>query len=360
MKPWRIAILLMAVSAATGCRVDPAVVLLERENRLQEDRIFELEGMIEDYEFELASLRRENDGLTESQRGHSDGEASPPRIDSPPEKPGTLDVQGPPLIEAPSDPVLDPGYQESEFPPNSEAPPYEPPATGTLDLGTPANEGGDGNFVEPILPLSRQSDSRRVERIELAELFSGGYDRDGQEGHEGIRVVIEPVDGMGRAVDAPADISVVVLDPALEGEAQRVARWDYTTEEVAAIAGRSDMSGCLSLEMAWPKGPPENEELRLAVRYTTADGRRLESQQPIRVVLPSSSSIGWAPSERRDDVGRDDDRQATRSLSAPLPQSSWSSSSRRAATAPLSEPRTPEPRAAASGVARPTWSPTRR
>jgi len=49
-----------------------------------------------------------------------------------------------------------------------------------------------------------------------------------------LLVVVEPRDRTGRTVDAPANMSVVVIDPALEGNAARVARWDFTVAETAA------------------------------------------------------------------------------------------------------------------------------
>ena len=70
-------------------------------------------------------------------------------------------------------------------------------------------------------------------------------------------------------------MSVVVLDPAFEGEAARVARWDFTAAETAAMFRRTGTESAIHLTMAWPGDPPAHGKLHLFVRYVTADGRKL-------------------------------------------------------------------------------------
>ena len=112
-------------------------------------------------------------------------------------------------------------------------------------------------------------------------------------------MVVEPRDRAGRTVDAPADMSVVVIDPALEGNAARVARWDFTAAETAAMFRRSGSSLAIHLTMAWPGDPPAHHKLHLFVRYVTADGRKLQADQPIEVALAGDRTTRWTPSDRR-------------------------------------------------------------
>ena len=91
-------------------------------------------------------------------------------------------------------------------------------------------------------------------------------------------------------------MSVVVLDPALrdeEGKAACVARWDFTAAETAAMFRRSGANRAIHLTMTWPGDPPKHGKLHLFVRYVTADGRKLEADQPIEVALPGEKSARW-------------------------------------------------------------------
>ena len=58
-------------------------------------------------------------------------------------------------------------------------------------------------------------------KLVINKRLTGGLDRDGHNGDEGVLVVFEPRDAQDRLVNAVGDVSIVVMDPALEGAAQR-------------------------------------------------------------------------------------------------------------------------------------------
>ena len=134
--------------------------------------------------------------------------------------------------------------------------------------------------------------------IAIDRTFTGGINSGDRSGDQGLLVVVEPHDRAGRAVDAPAEMSVVVLDPAVldnAGKAARVGRWDFTAAETAGLFRSTDSSRAVHLAMAWPAEPPRHNKLHLFVRYQTADGRRLEADAPIEVALPGQRQAGWTP-----------------------------------------------------------------
>ncbi len=142
-------------------------------------------------------------------------------------------------------------------------------------------------------PLTPSGDSRRVAGITLNRTLTGSILADDRSGDQGLLAVIEPRDREGQTVDAPAEVSLVVLDPALKGDAARVARWDFTAAETAAMFRRSGSSQAIHLTTVWPGDPPAHRKLHLFVRYVTADGRKLQADQPIEVVLPGDQTTRW-------------------------------------------------------------------
>ena len=120
---------------------------------------------------------------------------------------------------------------------------------------------------------------------ELPEIYETIKRGEGVDGLETVRIrkdgtpvevslTISPIkDAAGRPVDAPADMDVAVLDPALQGEAARVARWNFTAAETAAMFRRSGSSQAIHLTTAWPGDPrlhPSALEKRPAARGATA------------------------------------------------------------------------------------------
>jgi hypothetical protein len=133
-----------------------------------------------------------------------------------------------------------------------------------------------------------------VAQITLNTTISGGYSRTEGNGDEGLLLVVEPRDMSGNILDAPAEINVVLLDPALDTEAGRVARWDFTEAQTAGMILGGQNRG-IHLELRWPSRPPTHDKLTLFIRYKTHDGRKLQIERPVTVALPADRSTRQPP-----------------------------------------------------------------
>lgn len=295
MKTWRFAVVGLLLLAIAGCRSDPAREILERELRRKEDEIYRLKWALED-------LQDTSSCSDDWRPRSSEPEAAPSR------RSGSAPPSGatPPAIELPSRPTE--GVPDSLVPPGAPDVPehLRGPSGPALekDAEAPAaRTDNDGvSAVVPLLgaPIRPSGDSRRATTIALNRTMTGGINGGGADGDQGLMAVVEPRDAAGRAVDAPAEISVVVLDPAItdaEGKAVCVARWEYTAAETAELFRRSGSSLAIHLMMAWPDERPKHNKLHLFTRYVTADGRKLQDDMPIEIALPGDRSNRWTPAE---------------------------------------------------------------
>lgn len=268
------------LALAVGCRANSAHELVERELMSQENRIYELEDTVAEYQARLDSAQRENESLLAElgryrtsgksrvkrveDNGRVDDEMAPPVIES---GETGLPLNGAPLIAPP-----DPHVPEGEHLAKKGKVPAKP---------TAAARRGLQKKPEPRGPVDRV-----VMNVTLNRKLTGGHNVDGQPGDEGVMVVVEPLNGAGDLVEVPGQVSIVVLDPAVEGEAARVARWDFSSKEAADHLKRTPMGDGLHFDLRWPHAPPTHRILNLYVRYTTADGRRLQVEKQIEVDPP--------------------------------------------------------------------------
>jgi len=304
MKSWQLAVCGLVLMVVAGCQANrSSVALLERENSELEAKIFELAGLVKD-------CRRENAGLRK-RLGSVDGEAPAGQLEKDEsERSDFPDRMESPAIEVPAAEIpaeefgrrfLEPERlvppEESPAFPNQEAPRWPSAAPQALPQGTgPANKSGSPEPVDPpegsattaneavVVP---RGDNTQVAAIKLDDRLTGGYNADARGGHEGIITVVELRDADGRPLAAAAPMSVVVLDPALSGDAARVARWDFTAEEVARRYRKTPLSEGVHLEMVWPGALPIHGELHVFVRYMSDDGRRLQVDRPIAINVPA-------------------------------------------------------------------------
>ena len=359
MKPWLLIVLGVALPAITGCRTDPAIPLLERELYRKDKEINRLQWQIEDLQDLLNSGQERTGGHAKARDDEREerSESSPhDKHQSNGLRPPEVD-RGKPSSRG-SDVLFPSGIPEG--PPDNIS---RPSSNKSSDEG-PALDGGPGHFssrpaslstpagvAASAIPFNPSGNSRQVASVELDRMLTGGIGSGDRSGDQGLLVVVEPRDAAGRPVDAPGDVNVAVLDPAFQGDAARVARWNFTAAETAALFRRTGAGGAMHLAMAWPENPPKHNKLHLFVRYMTADGRKFETNQPIEIALPGEQPARWTAAE------------SPRSADPPIEQEPAARSWRLSESPPARNPGPPPymaTRTSASNPERPVWSPERR
>jgi hypothetical protein len=248
MHPRTLLVALASLAWAAGCQAPLSQQLLVRENRDLEDRVFELEGILEDNCDLVDELEAEKEALR--------AQLAERRRES--------DLDG--GRDAPRRPLIDLGTP-------TEAPPETAPAPSfRSDDEGPTPPSGGGAAAVPDTGASS-----RVARIVVDRRM-----RPGAEGTPGgVVLIVEPRDGRGDLVAAPAELSVMVLERPRRGEPKRLARWDFTSGDVASRLRRTSEGDLIYLDLDLPAAPPTDNNVRLYVRYVTADGRKLLADVPL-------------------------------------------------------------------------------
>ncbi|MGD9646267.1 MAG: hypothetical protein AB7U73_11190 [Pirellulales bacterium] len=336
--------LLFVLLAATGCAHRARnTELLEVELRHLEDQIYCMEDEVTEAHRRYDALCEENEQLREqlragggyteptrpslfprsTPRSNATPAYEPPRYDAPSSEPA-LDTappfEAPPEIQPPSADV--PEGELPSLPPTDSTPSYDspsgPPAVephspavpgssssassphdtdGALDPIAAAPPVDNGEPVEPrTLPGAAPGDPT-VTSVTLNESATQGLDADGQPGHEAITVVVEPRNTAGEIVPVPAEISIVVLDPALQGQAARVARWDFSPDEAQDHVRADATTTGLHFDLAWPDRVPSNRSLMLFVRYTLPNREQFVIDQAIEIEPPAVQAYQPSPSD---------------------------------------------------------------
>jgi hypothetical protein len=360
MKTWPFAVVGLICLCLAGCRADPGVTLLERQNRLLEDEIYRLRGVIQDYEEgtmpgaagEAVQAAPTNAEMTEIRQSTvPPGDSLAPRINRSPSR----QTIPPPRVELPSE-AQPPGVIPDTFKrPAGIRPPAEGVEINPSELPGQWHESTGPNLQGPAEPLNgnlnksskipqapafvstAKDDSTDVGRLVINQALTGGFSTSGKSGDNGVIVVLETRDAKGRRLEAPGDVSVVLLDPTKSGAQARIARWDFAAGETSKLFRGTGVSRGMYIECPWPENPPQNNRLHLFVRYVTRDGRKLQADQPIEIAVPGEKVSRWnssAPEIQQADASEAEfassqsDAQGVRSASgtnsAKLNRPTWS------------------------------------
>ena len=293
----RAAVAVALLFGIAGCRhADVNRELVERELRLQEDELYRLHDKLDEREKLLENARREKAVLERELQAARAGRAVSPELlpdmppapdDAPRERAPRPDSGVPPIDVEP--PKIDvPGLEGPLPPPAGRSSWKSTRGVRRASFEQPADD------PQPEVHKSengsaQESSNGLVAKIVLNRRLTGGYNADRRLGDEGVVVVIEPRNEDDRIVRAPGDVSVVVVDPALATPEGRVARWDFTADEISQRLHQSPQDQGIRLELSWPGRLPQHDRLVLFARFTTADGEVHEASQPILVDLAIDS-----------------------------------------------------------------------
>ena len=334
---------------AVGCRTNPSlnshIEVLNAEKRALEDQLYELEY---DYERKVTELEETKERLRKLDGGETGSRRSnqSPRVELPAADDGFLDL---------SPPTVTPGTPDG--------PRIEMPAPNSGSRTTPRTINTEPVRIGPT--LIEPSDPR-ITHVHIDPVHTGGSDFDHQPGDDGILIVIEPRNQSDAFVPLAGPLMVVVLDYAKRdaGAEARVAKWELTAQQVDRSLHNNSSQRGIYLRLPWGEQRPESNKLMVAVRYTTADGRKLEATRDIFVTLPGQVSQRWTP--RSSTVSEADKPQSGINV-ARQPETTQGASVM--PTPPRSEPTTGliapvtheavEEPPAASGPSTPAWRPYR-
>jgi hypothetical protein len=356
MKPWQLVVPGLILLAAAGCRTNPNIALLERDNYRKDREINRLRWCNEDLQEALNSAdqrsadrdRTRDEPRARTRRNHEEpSELGPPQMERGTPSKGVPDsLKGRGSLPADIPEVPDNIRNATPNKSSDDGP--------SLERGSDraASRRGDISLAgeSAAVPFNPSGDSRRVRSIVLDPAITGGIGSGDATGDQGLLVAVTPLDAAGRIVDAPAEVNVTAFDRALKGEAARVARWDFTPAETASLFRRTGNSAAIHLAMGWPANSPKHRKLQLFVRYVTSDGRKLETNGPIEIALPGDRTARATQIEQsaRNEGPPDRDPAEPRRLDAPPEE-------RGPRTTPYMATRTPDTK-----PERPAWSPERR
>ncbi len=298
---YRFGLLLCAILfCAAGCQNTKAsLTALENENRRLEDRVYLLEDELNQHCDQVDRLDQENQLLRmqvastvssvktnlpdgkpvkapngAGQNGSTGNGFTPPKIDlGEPTAPSGVNGQNGDSDELPGP-----------------APPFDGPAP-----KLPRLMPSPGAFASPVSHASDSVEdllaaSTDVMRITLDRLQSKHFTHVSQQA---FVVIVEPRNASGKIVPAVGNISLVVIDMQRQGDAARLARWDFSADQAAACIRGTVLGKRMYFHLDWPEAPIENQNLRLYVRMHTADGRFVQANAPLELESVRSILREW-------------------------------------------------------------------
>jgi hypothetical protein len=197
----------------------------------------------------------------------------------------------------------EPTLPAGDLPPVQVAPPrmqdFAPPP---IELGEPLPPGGDVEKREDLpagqIPTPESArlllppEARQPVAIKIHPGLSGGHHQDSDQELDGLMVVLTLADPLGEPCVTDLPISIVVLDPTKEGEAARMGRWNFSSEQVTAACRETPLKS-LQFPLLWQDSRPAGDEVAVFVRVMIPGSVPLETDMMLR--FRDATTADWQP-----------------------------------------------------------------
>ena len=109
-----------------------------------------------------------------------------------------------------------------------------------------------------------------------------------QPGDELLSLVIAPHDDDGETVKLPGTLQLLVLDPSLPQNQQRIGEWTFTPEESRKHWHNGVIASGYQFRLPWQQ-VPASPKLMVSATLTTTDGRQFHAGEIIHIEPPESN-----------------------------------------------------------------------
>ncbi len=128
---------------------------------------------------------------------------------------------------------------------------------------------------------------------------TGGINTDGHLGDDALQVVFEPQDVDGHAIKAPGALFVELSEINTEGNKRPISTWFVAPEQLRSRWKSGLFTTGYFVTLPW-RTWPDTEKLRVAVKFTLADGRTLEDEKTVTIKPRPASQRKLIPADPSD------------------------------------------------------------
>jgi hypothetical protein len=126
-----------------------------------------------------------------------------------------------------------------------------------------------------------------VKVIKLGQ-YTGGADLDAQDGDDGIKVFLRPIDANGDTIKASGSLTVQLYDLAQPSDKTLIGEYKWSVDEVSKAFSGGFLTYHFTFTCPWKSGPPKHDEITVRVEFVDyLTGKTMQVQKMCKVDLPA-------------------------------------------------------------------------
>ena len=129
--------------------------------------------------------------------------------------------------------------------------------------------------------------------------YSGGFDLDGKQGDEGIKVFLQPLDRQGSVIKAAAKVKIQLYDLAEAPKDNLIGQYEWDVEDVGSHWSSGFATYHYSFVCPWKSDPPNHNQITVRAEFTDyLTGKTFEAQKLCKIELPPPKTTETKPAKQ--------------------------------------------------------------
>ncbi len=136
--------------------------------------------------------------------------------------------------------------------------------------------------------ILREPAPGEISSIVINRYLSQGKDVDGRPGHEGLALLVQPIDATGSVKKVAGHLTIRVVEPTSQQVDRQIGLWKFTPQETATFFVKDELEqqGIL-LHLPWNGLIPLGRQLSVFVQFVTDDQRNVEASLSLPIEPPN-------------------------------------------------------------------------
>ncbi|MBI5758188.1 MAG: hypothetical protein HZA46_06695 [Planctomycetales bacterium] len=142
---------------------------------------------------------------------------------------------------------------------------------------------------QAVLAAEQSAILHRATELRVQSWLTGGIDRDGQPGDEGLSVLVAPMDSTGDVIKLPGEIGIELLDLSQPVGERLIARRQISLVDSESLWHHGFVGTGYLIELNWERIPTQ-PDVTLNVKLEAPDGRLFQTTHVVKVRPPEQHS----------------------------------------------------------------------
>jgi hypothetical protein len=135
----------------------------------------------------------------------------------------------------------------------------------------------------------------RVVELAFHPTLSRAIDMDDRPDDDGLYLVLQPKNERGQMVPIVASLIIFALDPAREGDAAKIGRWEYSAADIEAKLQPIGSEQGIHLRLPWNGPDPSADRVIVFALFKFDNGRQVMGEKEIFISSDGSHKTVWTP-----------------------------------------------------------------